>query len=58
MEFIIKNLEIITAVAGGLCTGGVIFLTKNKTRANDLTQLYIKHKKHNDNISKSSKTIF
>lgn len=58
MKFIIENLEIIVAVVGGLSIGGIMFVTKSKNGDNDLTPLYIKYKKHNDYINKSSKTIF
>lgn len=53
-----NNLEIITALAGGVTIGGIMFFSKSKGNENDLTQLYMKHKKHTDNINKSSKTIF
>lgn len=58
MNFLIDNLEIIVAVVGGLSIGGIMFITKSKSGENDLTQIYIKYKKHTDNINKSSKTIF
>ena len=57
MEFIYDNLEIIVAVVGGLSMGGVMFISKGKSRDNDLTQIYIKHKKHTENINKSSKSV-
>lgn len=58
MNFLINNLEIIVAAVGGLSIGGIMFITKNKSGENDLTQIYVKYKKHTDNINKSSKTIF
>lgn len=58
MNFLIDNLEIIVAVVGGLSIGGIMLGTKHKGSMNDLTPIYIKHKKHTDNINKSSKTIF
>lgn len=58
MSFLMNNLEIITALAGGVTIGGIMFFSKSKGNENDLTQLYMKHKKHTDNINKSSKTIF
>lgn len=58
MEFIMDNLEIVVAIVGGLSFGGVMFVSKYKSNENDLTQLYIKHKKHSDNINKSAKSTF
>lgn len=58
MEFLMNNLEIIVGIVGGLSMGGIMYATKSKSSENDLTQIYIKHKKHTDNINKSSKTIF
>lgn len=58
MDFIIDNLEIIVAVVGGISIGGIMLITKSKSGENDLTPLYIKYKKHNDYINKSTKTIF
>lgn len=57
MEFVIDNLEIIVAAVGGISFGGIMLLTKSKSGENDLTQLYIKYKKHSDNVNKSAKTI-
>lgn len=58
MEFIINNLEVIVSVTGGLLIGSIMFLFRFKGRDNDLTALYIKHKKHNERINKSTKTAF
>lgn len=58
MDFVIENLEIVVGAIGGISIAGIMFLTKTKGGENDLTQLYIKYKKHSDNINKSSKTIF
>jgi len=58
MAFLIANLEIIAGVIGGFTIGGIAFVSKFKNGENDLTQIYVKHKKHNDNINKSTKTFF
>lgn len=58
MGFLIANLEIIVAPIGGLFIGGIMFFVKSKNGENDLTQLYIKYKKHSDRVNKSTKTIF
>lgn len=58
MEFLMNNLEIIVGVVGGLSIGGIMFITKSKGGENDLTHIYIKYKKHSDNINKSAKTMF
>jgi len=57
MDFLINNLELITVTAGGITIGGIIFFSKHKRVENDLTQIYVKYKKHSDNINKSAKTI-
>lgn len=58
MEFIMKNLEMIAGVVGGISIAGIMFISKSKGGENDLTQIYVKYKKHSDNINKSAKTIF
>ena len=57
MEFLYNNLEIIVAVVGGLSMGGIMFVTKSKGGENDLTQFYIKYKRHTESINKSSKSV-
>lgn len=58
MEFLYNNLEVIVAIVGGFSIGGIVLMTKSKSGENDLTHLYIKYKKHTDNINKSAKTLF
>lgn len=58
VEFIMENLELIMGLGGGLFIGGILFITKTKSVENDLTQIYVRHKKHTENINKSSKTMF
>ncbi len=57
MDFIIEHLEIIVGIVGGVAFGGIMLATNSKGGENDLTHLYIKYKKHSDNINKSSKTV-
>ncbi len=58
LTFLLDNLEMTVAAVGGI--GVVFFITKKKPRntSNDLTQLYIKYKRHSDSISKTTKTLF
>lgn len=58
MEWVLKNLELIVAGCGGLGIAAYLTLRKKHIRDNDLTQLYIKHKKHTENVNKSAKGIF
>lgn len=58
MDFLYNNLEMVVAIVGGVSIFGVLFFSKSKGTGNDLTYLYIKHKKHTDNINKSTKSIF
>ena len=58
MNFIYQHLEIMVAIAGGAFVFSMLFLKSSKSSSNDLTPLYIKYKKHTDNINKSSKSIF
>jgi hypothetical protein len=58
LTFILNNLEIIIASAGGL--GAVYLFTKRNPRkvSNDLTSQYIKYKKHQESINQATKSAF
>lgn len=58
MDFLIDNLEIIVTIAGGVTIAGIMYLKNTGSGENDLTQIYIRYKKHTDNINKSSKSMF
>lgn len=57
-KFIIDNLELIVAISGGISVGLIMLIKNSSSNENDLTPLYIKYKRYNDNINKSTKSIF
>ena len=59
-KFLFDNLEVIIGAVGGIGIAVYMVLGKNKhtNNENDLSHLYVRYKKHTDNISKSAKGMF
>lgn len=57
IAFMIDNLETVVAVTGGIGVALFIFIGKSGSGENDLTPLYIKYKRHQDNLNRSTKSI-
>lgn len=58
LKFILDNLEIIIASAGGIGAIYLFFKRNPHKMSNDLTPMYIKYKKHTDSINKATKSVF
>lgn len=59
-QFIMNNLQTITAVGGGI--GAVIFITKNKNRCksnrSNLSRFHVKLNRQNEALRKRTESIF